>query len=163
MVDGIVKIATALFDMAGRAQSDQESRRQKVAVFFEEISRCLGEISKSLRDNKTPRRACSELWTYADQAGVKQTGRRDEGASVPLADVCGPELAKRLVYELRYLAEAKTGAIQELAMLQRSNFVYLPAEHQESDPRALLAASIAQLEDAAGKFKALAVQTASSS
>ena len=65
MIDTILNVAGRLWELRKALMRARRERRDRIATYFERISKCLGEVSAELKANQVPHGKCAELQTYA--------------------------------------------------------------------------------------------------
>lgn len=95
MIDTILSVAKALFDFKGEFDKSRRDRKDRIAQYFEEISKCLAEISSELKAHKYPYGKCAEMRTYADR--LPRT----------VGDIIGKNEAQRLAKDLESAHEVE--------------------------------------------------------
>lgn len=124
----ILDVARSLLGMSDQLRSANRQRRGDMAVLFESISDCLVAVSTEIRTGGVPHGRCAELAQYAE--------------SLPglVADELGVQQANDLGATLysAYNVESVAIGLQEVA------------DAHQKEPY------LAQLEEASGKFRALA-------
>ena len=63
----ILSVAKALFGLRSQLREAHRERRDRIAVYFETVSRTLAEVSATLREGQVPHGKCAEMATYARQ------------------------------------------------------------------------------------------------
>lgn len=66
MIEEILSVAKALWGYKDLFDKAKREKRDRIANYFEQISRCLAETSTMLKDNQYPHGACGEMLGYAD-------------------------------------------------------------------------------------------------
>jgi hypothetical protein len=146
LIDGLLKVADTLLGLRDRVKKADADRRQRVSLYFDNVSRCLSNIAKAFRDNTKPWQACGELEEY-----------NTHKCEVAIAEVFGEDLANELRSELGGLTFLPAGGLRLLGEIATQEVFgdYRPQEE-------ILAESIIKIEKAAGKLKALSVLASTS-
>lgn len=124
----ILEVAKALLGLSDQLRTADRQRRNDMAALFEQISNCLIAVSTEIRSGGIPHGRCAELQQYAQALPVRV---RKE-----LGDARAQELGNTL--QSAYNVE---GVAMNLQQLQDAG---------EKEPY------LAQIEEASGKFRALA-------
>ncbi len=66
MIDKILSVANALFSFSGAFQTARREKRDRIADLFDNISKCIAEISTELKSDNVPHGKCAEMLTYAN-------------------------------------------------------------------------------------------------
>ena len=61
MIDDILSVGKALFDLQKELRKADHERRKQIAEYFSSISECLAGISRDLEGGKVARAKCAEL------------------------------------------------------------------------------------------------------
>jgi len=126
MIDDILSLGKALFDLQKQLRKADQERRQQIAEYFSHISECLAGISEQLESGKVARAKCAELEIYARDLPSK------------IEDQVTATRARELANQLATAAIARGAVARDL---------------ESNDERG---ANIAKLEEASGVFNALA-------
>ena len=95
MIDTILSVAKTLFGFKDVLDKSHRDRKDRIASYFESISKCLAEISSKLKANKVPHGRCAEMKFYASQ--LPNT----------VGDVIGKAEAQRLAKDLESAHEVE--------------------------------------------------------
>jgi hypothetical protein len=93
MIEEILSVAKALWGYRDLFDEARREKRDRIASYFEQISRCLAETSAMLKDNQYPHGACGEMLGYADMLPETVGG------------IIGKEKAQDLANQLRSMHE----------------------------------------------------------
>ena len=66
IIDTLLGVAKTLFGLRGELKKAKVDRRGRIATYFESISKCLADVSTSLKDGQVPHGKCAEMKTYAE-------------------------------------------------------------------------------------------------
>lgn len=66
MIEEILKVAKELWAIKGSFSKAKRERRERLATYFEHISKCLEETAKALRAGNIPHGRCGEMLGYAN-------------------------------------------------------------------------------------------------
>lgn len=124
----ILDVAKSLLGISDQLRNAERERRKDMAHLFEQISNCLVAVSTEIREGGVPHGRCQELQQYA--AALPALIKKDSGES--RAHELGDTLFSA------YNVESVAMNLQKIA------------DDQEKEPY------LAQIEEASGKFRALA-------
>ena len=153
MIDGLLKISEILLGRRDKLREAKAEHRKRVSLYFENVSRCLSDIAAALKTGTAPWQACGELDAYEHEANRWWDAKNE----TLVAKVFGEELAHSLGIELFHLTSARGGAIVVLSRLQSGEYRRPPFYFGSLSPQEFLSESIIEIEQAAGRFKALSV------
>jgi len=66
MITDILTIARTLFSLKGDLAKARRDRRDRIADYFDGISKTVGEVADSLKRREVPHGKCAEMAAYAD-------------------------------------------------------------------------------------------------
>lgn len=127
MIDSAINVMKALLGMSDQFRQVKAERRDKVVKYLNNVSDCASRIALALRNGETPYSACGELASYCEK----------------LPELVRDELDPEQIRKLRVLQEG-------VKRLPGEAIITLPRKTS-------LKKTIATIEVAAGKLKALAV------
>lgn len=121
IIDEILGVARELFGLRDLLSKTRADRRAKVVAFFESVSRCVADVSTSIKNDQVPHGKCAEMEIYAQElpALVEDEVGKDRARAL------GEKL--RAAYEVeRLLGELPGGPVrdQELAKLDQAAGVF---------------------------------------
>lgn len=67
IIDTILSVAKALLGFTESFKKARRERKDRIANYFEEVSKCLEEVSKELKADRYPHGKCAEMGIYADR------------------------------------------------------------------------------------------------
>ena|ERR1051325_3662560 len=121
MITDIVNIARTLFGLKGDLEKARRDRRDRIADYFDAISRTVAEVAASLRQREVPHGKCAEMRTYADQlvetVGDEIGQQKAEPLAEQLKDAHEVELLLSEVY-------GATDAEEKLAQLEEASGLF---------------------------------------
>ena len=116
-IDTILSVAGRLFALKGALSRARRDRRDRIAEYFEQVSRCLTEVSGTLKKGEVPHGKCAEMQVYATQLAdtISDQVNKDEAKRL------GEQLeSAHEVERLLYLLDSSPDRDSELAKLDEA-------------------------------------------
>jgi hypothetical protein len=131
MISDFIEVATKLGEFSEQLKQANAEKRERMATYFKTIGECLGNIAQQLKKGEIPATRFGELQVYAEQL------------SVIITDYVGKEEADKLSDWL-----GKTTTI----IRKQSPTIIQESQNKEGNEE-----SIQLIEEASGRFNALAI------